>query len=288
MRCETARQRLVDLDLMAEDRKLLTQALIHERECEDCQTTMRDFDYMRESMAVDTDTAEPSKGWDAFEAGLMSSMRSHTRRWPLMPVSLAASVLIACLGWGMYVFRNTGQPDIPAYVDNPIANSETASAISSQEIEERLQVFREVAEMFDQRVGWVLLSGTTSDLGLTNEAPELSQGVIVVRLSVLRDESLVSSADVIIVPGKEAHLTVPVNHGKRLCYVLGMTREQPNRLRLSASIEEPALSGAPAQMSTSLDLIPRQIVSAGEIATTSGRYEVNVSMTEAKATGERS
>jgi hypothetical protein len=287
MACETTRELLLGLDWNAADRGRVLQALRHLEQCEACRAAVEDFDRLRAAMKPAAPAAEPMGGWGAFERRIANSLVTHRSRAWWMPGALAASLLLAVVGWTLYLQHAaptgaSGDRSVTASSDRrpgPIRFSE-------REIAERVQVFRGVSEVFDGQTSWVLVGDQEPELGLAPAALAPQRRVLLLRLTVSRDGDVLSQADLVIVPGQTAQLRVPFEHGQELHYRVGTSSEQPTRLSLWVDVRSGEGVGKTlAALATELRVEPGEVFAAGQFVTASGGYEVTAAFSEADLPG---
>ena len=97
--CDSVRAELLELDWDEAGRERMRTDLAHVDTCESCRSAMKDFDQIRPMVALPESEIEPARGWPAFEAGLSWAVGSRPPRRRSLPVALAASILLAAVGW---------------------------------------------------------------------------------------------------------------------------------------------------------------------------------------------
>ncbi len=273
MNCETTRSELLQLDWDEGKCRRMGSILAHLRDCESCQSAMQDFDRVRSLLAPGSDTAEPAGGFRAYEDRILHKTVGFRRRQHWAPILLAASVALAVGGWGMYLRSNLQGQEV-----RPAAGRKLLTlGLTPEEISDRVELFDQLGEVFDRQTGWVLISDEVSDLGIGRVAENAAKTLLLLRLSVCQDDSLLSTADLLIVPGQEAQVTVPSEHGPLLRYQISTSAEDPGRLQLRVEVEE--RNGRQEHLGallSDLRMRPGQVTSAGQMVTRFGRYEVNV------------
>lgn len=278
MNCNSVRDELLQYDWDEVDRQRLTESLNHLGHCDECRSAMADFDRLRlVSRPVESDT-EPTGGWTAFENRLIDRMARPRRRLGWVPPALAASLAMAVVGWGLYL-GSSGTDDRQAPSVNGGA---VVRALTPQEIADRIEVFDEVSQVFDRRAGWVLISDQRSDMGVGQTPTSSNATLLLVRLSVLREQSPFSNADLVIVPGQMARVTVPSVGGSSVRYQVTTSETEPNLLRLRVEVGSGNGQREGSALVTDLRLPSGKIVPAGQLVTSSGRYDVHVGIYQAK------
>ena len=280
MRCDDVRCELLNRDWDADERRHVAELLEHLQSCPECESALADFDKLRGAVHVESHVVEPPGGWSAFEERVTArAMRGNRLPWriPLGVLSLAACLALAFIAGQTVTHRGTG-PTVIAV--------QAAPSMTSQQINERVDLFRQVSDVFDRRTSWVLLSKDASDVGLGRPPEAATDRLLLVRLTVSREGAKPCTADLMIVPGQSADVNVPTPEGSSLGYHLATSKSEPNRLQLSVQFEPAGAKGrALALLATDLCVPPGQVTPAGEIVTTSGRYGISVEVHP--VTGER-
>ena len=93
----------------------------------------------------------------------------------------------------------------------------------------------------------------------------------------------ISKADLVIVPGQDAEFKVPSATGPEIRYRIAMDKQDSRKMQLWVELGHPDASRrGGASLASELHVEPGQVRSAGEVVTTSGRYEVNVGFERAR------
>jgi hypothetical protein len=144
-----------------------------------------------------------------------------------------------------------------------------------------------VADVYDGRAGWMMVSKDNSDVGIT-PAPVLpGKKVLLLRLDLWHGRDLVSDSDLLVLAGQTADLTVPLENDQSLHYRVGTARESaddaasPEHLNLMLELKTPSGHRPLAALSTTLQLHPDQKVTAGRLTTSAGEYELKIEFKEA-------
>jgi hypothetical protein len=143
------------------------------------------------------------------------------------------------------------------------------------EVAQQVQAFDEVSRVFDRKASWILLANGSSDMGLSSE-PVIDQKLLLLRLVMSHAGAAISTADLVIVPGQKADLTVPVGRGQSLHYQVATSVRDPNRLSLWAELQTPQGDRPLASLATTLDLRPGEKLTAGQLVTSAGPYELSI------------
>ncbi len=224
----------------------------------------------------------PEGGWAAFESRLARavSRRRWRRAWRQPGLIAAALLLGVFLGWGALprsAGPNLAGGRLPA-ADARRPGSPTAElAFSPSEINSRVSAFRQIADVFDQRTSWVALTKGASDLGLAADPSSQPGELMLLRLALVRGSSVVSQTDVVIVPGQDAELTLPLEGGESVRYLLATSAEDPARLNIYAELRgRHRPDQALAAVGSDLRVRPGEVCAAGQMLTQQGEYGVAV------------
>jgi hypothetical protein len=227
--------------------------------------------------------------------------RRRSARWS-WPAALAASLLAAVAGWAMYLrtARAPGEaagrlPSLAGAKIGPLApppNSRAAAAPQAApwtgaEMEREVGVFTNVSETFEGRTSWVAMGDQAAELGLM-PAPSPHRKLLLLRLTASEGGQSRSRTDLVIVPGENASLDVPFEHGLVLRYYIATTADRDCRLSLWAEVRTPNGDGETlAALATQLRPVPGQSLSAGRLVTSSGGYNLEISFQEKNLSGKQ-
>jgi hypothetical protein len=304
--CESTRQLVLDHALSTSDLARLNQALAHLQSCGECRAAIADFDQLRELIGVDPIGVDRI-GVDPIIAGESSqsdwvhrsikAMPSQTRRnhfWIPLSIGLAAC---AALCFAFVGYRFGLQPATPAIASQ---TSTEFTPISPADVSNRARAFTQVNKAFDNRAGWMLVSNSDSDVGLDAE-PSTASGMILLRLTVTRhmatatanqSQEIVSSADLAILPGRTAQVSLPFTQDRVLRYEIEVGSGNPTHLGLTAELlpragrsAHPEMSKPLAAISTSLDLRSGGSAPAGSFVTGAAGYDITVGFATADLAG---
>jgi hypothetical protein len=273
--CQVVREGLLECDWTADQRERMLALLAHASECRSCAAAMQEFDSIRAVLQPATSTPEPTGGWERFEQDLQTvcaaSMRPARlwRGW-----ALAASLAVAAVGWGLYGLgaRQTG-PTSRAAGNGDLA----ALQITPQEAQQQANVFQEVTQAFDQRTTWMLLSDRQTGLGLADDPVDAPRRLILLRLTVLRADTVISSADLVVVPGQTAQLDVPFEPAQQLHYVIGTSSGDQTSLSIWAEVRKPDGGHETlAALATNLQAQVGKVLDAGQLVTSTGKYQFKI------------
>lgn len=304
MNCQETRDTLVDFGWTGEERSRAAAAIQHLAECDACRAAAEDFERVeRLLLSSRREDGVPVEGWEAFEDRLESTarhggraaMRPRMFRFAQFGGALAASLLIAAVAYRLGLSRGMGPVSV-APVERP------AAQFAPGEVSQQVRAFGEVSQVFDGRASWVVMANNASDLGLASQ-PVAARGLLLLKLTMLRSGEAVSSADLVIVPGQSAELTVPMRDspGQSLHYRVGTSRGEPTDLTLWAEVVRSgdgiaaglARGGRPvgaepvAALATTLQLGDEQRLTAGRLVTSAGAYELQIAFARAGMGGER-
>jgi len=160
-------------------------------------------------------------------------------------------------------------------------------------VEESFAVFEEVSAFFDQQAGWVAVSGKrglersnvldAAEVGLQAAEDFSRLEPVLIRLQMLGPAGQPIQTDIVIRPGQEAQLVVPMN-GHEVVYKLGVlapglkdsksSQESaaPTRLQVAAVLNEQT------QLATRLAMVPGDQALAGRLVTEAGAYDLRVAL----------
>ena len=260
MSCEAVQRMVIDLGLDPASRRRLAEALCYLEMCESYRTMVGDFDRVRALLSPPPgDETVPAAGWEAFEAKLLQTRTAdpvHARRWSRMTLAVAASLVLGLMGLIAAVGVWLEGPSEPE-------GDAMAAKLTTAEVSQRTREFTEINRVFDGRAGWVLLAGAQSDLGLVKSDSTIQAPPLLLRLNLSRAGQLTAEADVLIVPGQTAELTIPTLSGSLLqCRVATSATDQAAlSLRAGPRQENQAL------LTTNLRLRGNAVAAAGQLVT---------------------
>ncbi|MCX5660570.1 MAG: hypothetical protein NTW19_12725 [Planctomycetota bacterium] len=265
------------------------------------QRMATDLDAVRAVLGNGNLDSQPSGGWESYESRLRSAIAVRTReprsagRWmarAAWPAALAASLALAATGWALFLSKGSPIPQggrIGPVVQTPSAGDGQAirppaptptnsfARMTEQDMAQQASIFEQVSKVFDERAGWVAVSGDDIEMGMTQKPTAEAPRVLLLRLAVSRGSTLLSRSDLAVVPGQDVDLTLPLADGKRLRYRLGTAVGTPARLSIWVELQTP---GAPGQTlaaaATELSANPGDLLKVGQLATSSGEYQVDV------------
>ena len=289
--CDDSREALLDLSLTAEQRERVASALAHIAVCQDCQAAIADFDQISEAIGR-ADICMPENDWvnHAIQAGRIPGNHRHRRRAVAFLTAACLALVFVTVG---YLF---GRRDTPAEIAILPPPAPDSLPINSSDLADRVSVFEHVNQAFDNRAGWVLVSDNASDVGL-DPGPSTDRGMLLLRLTVTRKDprnankkSIVSSADLAILPGRTAKLSMPFPQHRLLSYEISVGTGNPTALGLIAQLlpTRPASAAVKpiAALSTTLDLRPGEASPAGSFVTGSDGYELTIGFSKADLPAE--
>jgi hypothetical protein len=275
--CEEIREFCLECEWPDGDLQRALEAMAHLQSCPACAAAAAEFSRMR-SVLKNENTGAPSGGWSAFEKRLLETAvhRAKPARWGWL--AIAASVLIAMGGYG--VGRWTNRPILatlpPAGTEASGSVQGATGALSQADIDGRVKAFHEISGVFENRAAWLLVGDNTSDMGVSNGAINHETQVYLLRLTMLKSKKVISTADLVILPGQAASLTVPTDESSSLRYRIRTSEDQPTRLMISSQLMTPKGAEVVAALETTLQIKPGQKLSAGNMVTTSGDYELQI------------
>ncbi len=302
MSCDEVRQVLLDGAGAGRSRGDVTA---HLRQCGSCRAAGEVYARIRNVLqptahdgAVRDGAAEPVAGWDAFEQRLLASPRPNGARgggrWigvrGSLGLGLAASLLLGVVGFQVGRWY-AGSPAPLASggkntdVHEPTQNPPPHARLAAADVTRQVRAFEEVSQVFDGRASWVMLSDDATDMGLAPQPLDRPQpALLMLRMTMLRENQIISQADLVIVTGESADLSVPIARGRTLRYQIDTTRDTPTRLNLWAEVLTPAGGEALGALATTLRAEPGRNVSAGSLTTTGGVYELQIDFAQGAAT----
>jgi hypothetical protein len=275
--CDQFREFLLECDWPQGGLQRAAEAIAHLQSCPACTDAAREFGRLQSALRNENEGA-PSGGWSAFEKRLIetTAKRSGYVRRPWM--ALAASVLIAAGGYGIGRWA-TGRGAIPHDVAMTQSHDPVATAsdgLSQTDIQRRVKAFDEVSGVFEHRATWLLVGDNTSDMGVSNRAIDRGHQVLLLRLTMKHSQKTISTADLVILPGQAASLTVPAEGTDNLRYRIRTSSDQPTRLVISTQLMTSSGTEALAALETTLQIRPGQKLSAGSMVTDAGDYELQI------------
>jgi hypothetical protein len=274
MKCHEIQEKILDGEWTSTKLDEARKILDHMDNCERCRGSLVDYDRIRnclqEPMQEET---QPIGGWDAFEKRL-SHTPNRRNGWVVSGL-VAAGMLLAFLG-GRFWDRLSESPI------RTIVNVE--DQFSPRDVSEQVAVFHHVSEVFDGKASWVVQAKGTTDVGVVSESMKATRELLLLRLAMSRKGRTVSKADLVIVPGQAAKLSVPFENGQNLNYRISTSIGEPTGLRIWAELEQrPGQSGeVVAALATTLQIKPGEIRSAGQMVTSSGENELTVAFSKAE------
>lgn len=318
MHCEEARTILLDYDWDADGRRRAMLVLRHLDGCDACRSAVDGYDRLRATLRRgpvlgadegDDNMPEPPGGWQAFLERLEPTRGEHSLRLRPRPSGGRAAALAACVLLAAAAFqvgRTSGRrvvvvaPTVPpqASTDGAAHSGRSDDALlasltpSAEDAARQARAFDQLSEVFDRKAGWLMTSsGGASDIGLASDTVPAGEKLLMLRLTLLHAGEVASNADVVIVPGQSADLSLPMADGRALKYHIGTSAGEPTELTLWLEVQTPAGSAGGeaargntlAALSTNLRVRPGERVAAGELATTAGRYELKVGFTQAQS-----
>jgi hypothetical protein len=285
MICNEVQRRFLDRDW---DQAALDEAaaiLDHVSRCPACRHAVREYDQLRSLLRVPNQSpnapiAAPEVPWNAA-TGQQPGLRRFAGRWA-WATALAASLLLAVTGWAMYLRRADAPGEVAARTPpaGRMAAARPAVQWTGDDVEREVSVFNNVSATFDGRTSWVATGDGAAELGLM-PAPSQPRKVLLLRLMVSEGENLRSRTDLVIVPGQDASLDVPFQHGLVLHYYIATVADRDCRLSVWAEVRRPNGDGATlAALATQLKPVPGQLLSAGRLVTASGGYNLEIAFQE--------
>lgn len=239
-------------------------------------------------------------------------------RWRGWIGAAAAAAVVGFAGFGVGSRSNPGVATSPPEPTAIRRRPAIAQPLAVSDVARQVRAFDEIDGVFDGRARWLLLSAAASDVGLTDvkltdadpagwgaaapppavatdTRPVGSRGggpgrpLILVRLNLTRDDGRTTDADVVIVPGTTATVTVPSAGGSPLRYRLDTSAADPMRVSVRVELagnggpkpddhraRAGAADGGAAVLGTVLHLRPYVGAAAGRLVTPGGSYDLRV------------
>ena len=272
--CEQICEFLLQCDWPEGDVQRALEAISHLQSCPQCAAVAADFSQLQRALSNEKPGA-PSGGWSAFEQRLIEKTVHHARPHHRGRMAIAASLLIAAGGYGLGRWAN--RPPVPLVaVESTVSGQSSNGTLSQADVDCRVKAFHEISGVFENRAAWLLVGDNTSDMGLSNSTIESTHQVYLLRLTMLKSKKVVSSADLVILPGQSASLVVPTDEQESLGYQIRTSIDQPTSLMISARLMTPAGAEPLAAIETTLQVKPGEKLSAGNMVTTTGEYELQI------------
>jgi hypothetical protein len=277
--CQIVREHLLSFDWSAEDRKRAKTVLSHLESCPECAAAVEDFDHVR--TALSSAPAEiPPDQWHEVETRLHAAAIRSNQRWRWI-VAVAAAILVGALGVVVAPFISKRDVAGP-----PLAGSGVVAAFPPGEEARQVEAFNQISVVFDRRATWVMSADGETDLGLANQKIDAQPQVLLIRLTVQRAGQVASSADLVIVPGQAAKMTVPLTPaGSDVAYEIGTSAENPAMLSIWAQFKSQHGDPLLGTLATSMQMESGQTLTAGDIATPVGRYQLKVAFSQCNRSG---
>jgi hypothetical protein len=272
MSCEQVQQDVLDMNWSQDDWQKARSIVQHVERCDRCREAMADFDCVRAALKGDADPeAEPAGGWEAFEARLASGQeRRGFRGWTVCLAAAAALLVGSALGWGASRYEHPSSMQ---------GTGPMAKGFSSREIAEHTAAFGQVAEVFEGKTAWMLVSNTGSDLGMADKSGKSGREIMLLRLTMTDGQKIISQADLVMVPGQKADPVIPFVNGQKLRYRISGPSAGSRNVAVRVQVEgvEDG-SNSVAALSTNLAARDSRAHSLGQLVTPAGRYELNVAV----------
>jgi hypothetical protein len=155
------------------------------------------------------------------------------------------------------------------------------------QLNHEVSAFDQVSKVFDGRASWMLVSDEASDVGVAPQVVSAAHQVLLLRLTLTLGGRIASEADLLVVPGQSANLTVPLAGENSLHYRIGTSADEPTHLSVVLEVNTPQGGQPLAGLSTNLRVEPGQNVTAGQLSTSDGEYELRIGFARAALPRER-
>jgi hypothetical protein len=119
-------------------------------------------------------------------------------------------------------------------------------------------------------------------MGVSDAAIDSDEKLLLLRLTMLRAGKIISNADLIIVAGQSARLTVPLGEGVNVEYAIGTSADEPSRLSIWAQLMTPQGRQSLAALATSLQVKSGEKYNAGTMVTSAGGYDLKIAFRRAR------
>lgn len=285
MTCQTAQSILLDPRDPSIDRSTLMAAASHAFSCDTCRCFAQELHRIEASLVVPGDESIelPAGGYDAFATRLERAASTQSRtRWRFV----ATAAVVALIGGACFLAGQQFRSQPVRTVTIP--RSDTAAVFSPMEVLHSSKAFAEVAEVFDHRTTWVWTGDHAADVGVGQSPVDPAEPLLLLKLVLRSNQQILSSGDLAIVSGHSARLSLPLEDGKQIRYLVNSRTDQPDRIDITAELLGEDGAATPlAALSTRLHTRPGQLLRAGEMATTAGDYEVIANFARAVPEGAK-
>jgi hypothetical protein len=273
MSCGEVREFLLQTDWSSDERRRATSFLQHLAQCQECQKAFKDFDEIRLTLSP-AEAPEPEDGWETMQLRVADAIRPPQHNWFRPMLAIAA---LALLAFGLFeAGRQTGNQSHAGFVINKNKSAATEPFISPTEVTHNVRAFREVLQAYDGHAGWMMMSHNSADVGMISDPVASTKKLLVLRLELWQAERSISSADLLVLAGQSAELTLPMPSGQSLHYRIGTSTDEPVRLSLWLELKTTHGGEPLAALSTDLRLETGQKLAAGKLTTSAGEYELKI------------
>ena len=280
MNCEQARGLLEEL---AVDRGAEVLAAIgHAGECAECQLAMEELARWQGALRGDGEhDQQPQGGWSEFEQRLRQGVRRQGAAWVNWSIGLrrglaAAAVLL--VGFGVfYGGRMSLRTVAPG---ETVAAAGAPELLSVGDVASGAAAFRQVATVFEDQAGWVVLAGGQSELGLRAGRVAPSAVLTVVRLRMEGPAGASTSADLVMVAGEMATLRIGLTGQREIVWQVSGENGQ---LSIWTELRDVASRRSLGTLGTTLPLkLDLRGQTVGQIVTGHESYRVSAAMAEVR------
>ncbi len=249
--------------------------LDHLRQCEQCRTALADYDQIRSVLKVSENEGEPNGGWLALENHLFPLRKmTPSLRW-ISKITLAASLFFV-LGFGGGYWWFTQKPE------NSGVFARGPAQLSTKDINQQVAMFDQISRIYEGKAGWVAVSDKTSDVGVISDKVLSRPQLLLLRLTMSQKKTVVSQADLVIIPGQTAELRVPFFNDQALKYRIRTSSSEPTNLTVWVEVEKPNQDGEViAALATTLHISSGEVRSAGQMVTSTGGYDLKIAFSKA-------
>ena len=136
---------------------------------------------------------------------------------------------------------------------------------SKESVRMHLAAFREMSAFLDHRAAWLALSPQTQDVGISDQPLVNPAFLAQIRVTAWRGDECVGSTDVMLAPDEPARLTVPIEGGRQVEYVLIASSAVRPTLSLAVRIQDNQRPNQAAAIGTVVELHDQGVIPAGQV-----------------------
>ena len=194
--------------------------------------------------------------------------------------AIAASLGLAVAGWSLYFNSLHPTVTVASKLGGPFHTQSTLvpaapPELTEEQIQNAVQLYREVSEVVESPVGWVAFTDNTSELSLVDPALGEAKSLSMLRLSMTRDGKRVLATDVVMRAGQVVDFRIPLEGEQSLHYLISLSSTSSPRLKIAADLTDTRHGAAPlASLVTQLTPQDSVTIPAGRLDTSTGSYEL--------------